>query len=223
MEMFEANLEALMLSKSFDDLTEQERTYVLTHVTEAAYRNYRLVLSSSADLLGKDGAELLPDAGIPGNLKTHFDAKFGSAPKVPFGILPSLVLRRAVAFAGIAAVVVICFFIVTKEGKEVNFEKPKQSFTISAPLDVAPVSIAPVSIAPVKIAGVELQEKPVEVRPRVRTLVKAKIKSPPGAPVIALEKDIVVNDNSEMLGLYVYEPLLCLDIDVNKIVPGLRD
>lgn len=220
MEMFESNLEALMLTKTFEELTEQERIYVLQHVTAAMYANYRLVLLRSARLLENESVELVPDSKIPVNLKAHFDAKLGNNSKrfVRFDIFALLAPRQLITVATLAATVVIAFFIVMKQGNNAGFKRPPQLTLISNPVKTVPVERTPVESSPVKI-----MKDPVIIRSKIRIREHVRIESAPIASVVRIDKVPEVEQSSALLGLHVYEPLLCLDLELNQVVPGLRD
>jgi hypothetical protein len=202
MEAFDVKLEALMLNKAFEKLDPKERAYVLEHLTEVAYTNYHFVLKNTVKAFACDEIDLVPNPNITEVLREHFDAKFLPA-NTPlfFNIFQPLTLYRSVA--ALAMVAIISFFMVNKISEKINTQKPEHIIVRATPIGI--------------------KEKLDKVERIFPASGNAKIKKYVSVAKIKMEKDSVVNKTTELLGLEVFEPLLCLDIDINEPMPCLND
>jgi hypothetical protein len=207
MEMFEAKLESLLVAKAYEALSADERSYVLQHLTESAYRNYHFILTSSIEVFAKQENAFVPDPDIPAILKDRFEAKFQPqrAPLLLNNFRAMTIYRGAAALAMVVMAVV--FFKISRSGGELNHQKPKQETA---------------GIKPVEITKIDPVEKPDKIKqlPIPAPIAKAK---PVRVQAIKTKKEIVDHVSPELLGLDVYEPILCLDIDLDGQVPGLND
>jgi hypothetical protein len=205
MEMFEAKLESLLVAKAYEALSTDERSYVLQHLTESAYRNYHFILTSSIEVFAKQENAFVPDPDIPAILKDRFEAKFQPqrAPLLLNNFRAMTIYRGAAALAMVVMAVV--FFKVNKFGEQINPKEPKQS------------------VAMVKLAQAienDRPEKPCNVRQPAKAVPMAKLKSRVKIRVVQKEKVIAA---PELLCLDIYDPILCLDVDLVEQIPGLKD
>lgn len=203
MEMFESKLEALMLSKAFEELSPEERAYVLEQITESTYINCRFILNYTVEAFHSEEKNLVPKAGIPARLKEHFEAKFQPVKAtVFFNIFQPQTLYRSAAVLGMATAI-IGFFIINRPGKEIDVQKPEHTIA--------------------RITPIKIKEKPGKAEPRVLPSVNMKFKQPVKLATTKTEEDTLTTETPRLLGLHVYEPILCLEIELNEQVPGLNE
>jgi len=201
--MLEAKLEALMLNKAFEELGAKERAYVLEHITEVAYTNYHFILTNTVDAFGRDEIDLVPNPNIAETLRERFDAKFLPA-KTPLfsNILQLQTLYRSVAVLAVIAII-SSFFIVNKISEKINTQKQENKIAQGTAIGTT--------------------EKLDKVEKSYPSSATAKIKRNVRIAKVKNEKDAMGNETNVLLGLQVYEPLLCLDIDIKEEIPCLND
>lgn len=204
MEMLEDKLEVLLMSKSYDELSQEEKCYVSAHMTVSEYMNYHLLLSKTVEAFDQDAKDLFPDPAIPVRLKKGFEDRFHPS-KVPFSaIFSSLIIYRSVAAAGLTAVIVFFFLVQKSDDRPVR----KQSIPV-------------VGISPIR-AKTNKPEKTIWSIGAPSSVVKTKKLIKPRL-IIIKQDTLHTSKSEELLGMDVNAPILCLDIDLNELVPGLKD
>jgi hypothetical protein len=203
MEMFDVKLEALMLTKAFDELNFKEREYVLEHLTELAYTNYHFILKNSIDTFSYDEKDFIPNPNIPEKLEESFRAKFLPAKKTLFlNISPSPTLFSSVAAVAVVAIT-IGFLMVNKPINKLN-TPTSQTENIQA-------------------IPIEIEKKTNNVQLSLPLLSHVNIKKNIRIGKIKKQNDPVVNKTPELLRIQLFEPLLCFDIDPQEQMPCLND
>jgi hypothetical protein len=203
METLEPKLESLLMSKAFRALNAEERLFVSAFLTEESYNAYHLILKHTLRGVHEYDDTLLPAAAMPAKLKAHFDEV--RKPAVGFGLT-----ARHLSIAA-------CLFVVVSLGVIfLNTDKPDQAQVIPEQAKNDLTDVRP----KLKDKSVAISKKPLKRRLVSSLKIAPKIKKAKKMKLVETTDSIVVPQ--KFYGLYVHEPLLGLDIDVNDQLLGLR-
>ncbi|MEJ7559362.1 MAG: hypothetical protein WKF66_13715 [Pedobacter sp.] len=203
METLEPKLESLLMSKTFEALNAEERLFVSAFLTEESYNAYHLVLKHTLRGAHDYDETLLPAAEIPAKLKAHFYAT--RKPAVGFSLR-----TRQLSIAACLVFVVslgLIFFNADKSDKA-------QVIPVQAKNNLTNVRPEP------KDKPVAISKKPMERR--LVTYVRTSPKTKVAKKIMLIENTDSIVVPQKFYGLYVQEPLLGLDIDVNDQLLGLQ-
>lgn len=203
METLEPKLESLLMSKAFGALNAEERLYVSAFLTEEKYNAYHFILKHTLGDAREFDDTLLPAAGIPAKLKTHFDVMM--KPAIGFSVSAKHLSIAACLFFTVSLGVVLF-----KAGKP----DKTQVVTIQAKIDSTTVHPQPKekSIAPSEKSFARNAVSNAKPAPQVKIVKQEELVEEPDSLLLAPE---------ELYGLHAQEPLLGLAIEVDDHLLGL--
>lgn len=188
----ETKLEMLLMSKSFGDLNPEERGYVLSLLTEEAYKSYHTILNYSDDV----EKNLVPRRETIKNLATAFNT---SKPKM-----------TAAQVIGVAACVALAIGFILF----IKIDKQKPEIDSSRILASKPM-VKDNSITEKEVIDSDtLEQRSAPVRIAKSRKALKKIKS-------SKLKDTVIKVDGKLYGLWVDQPLLGLNVDAEEPLLGL--